>query len=37
VNDRWEETGRYCGRCAIEKDLFDREKRRERCFPDEPF
>ncbi len=38
VTDSWEETGRLCGRCAIEEDLYDRETRRLRSFPfDGPF
>lgn len=37
VKEAWEDTGRYCARCAIEADLYDRETRRERCFPGEPF
>ena len=38
VTDYWEETGRLCGRCAIEEDLYDRETRRLRSFPfDVPF
>lgn len=33
VSEYWEETGRLCGRCAIEDDLYDRETRRLRSFP----
>jgi hypothetical protein len=37
VLEVWEETGRYCARCAIEQDLYDREARRERVFSSGPF
>lgn len=33
VLERWEESGRFCAKCAIEADLYDRESRRERAFP----
>jgi hypothetical protein len=34
VQENWDETGRLCGRCAIEEELFDRESRWDRVFPD---
>ncbi len=37
IGEDWDESGRYCARCAIERDLWDRESRRLRCFPREPF
>ncbi|MEO7919765.1 MAG: hypothetical protein ABIT01_09905, partial [Thermoanaerobaculia bacterium] len=33
VLDPWDDTGRLCGRCAIEEELFDRDSRRDRVFP----
>lgn len=34
VIEEWDEQGRFCARCTIEGDLFDRDARRERLFPE---
>lgn len=33
VSDCWDPEGRLCGRCALDAELFDREKRWARVFP----
>lgn len=33
IDRLWDETGRYCGNCAMEMDLFDRARRQACAFP----